>query len=205
KPTPTPLSVITAAGYVSTTPSASTVVSDLEITNPIPVIDEALIASTRVAVAAAGTKVSSLDSAQAAALTTPLAVPMSQPAESVTLEQLTPVPVVKPPASVMTSTATTAPSHQDETMSILDSLLDGAVASKKSSGRLTTDAALDIDDSEETSYREEEERKSILDGPLFYVILALIVILQVVVIGWLVNIGAIDLSFIQEFFKNLRN
>jgi hypothetical protein len=51
---------------------------------------------------------------------------------------------------------------------------------------------LDIDDSEdEYEYYEDEQRDGKLSGPLFILILLVILILQVFFVGWLVSTGAI--------------
>jgi hypothetical protein len=52
---------------------------------------------------------------------------------------------------------------------------------------------LDIDDSEDEFY-EDEQRDGRLSGPLFVIILLAILILQVFFIGWLVSTGAIPLD-----------
>jgi hypothetical protein len=56
-----------------------------------------------------------------------------------------------------------------------------------------TDSTLDIDDSEDEFY-EDERQEGRLSGPLFILILFLILILQVFFIGWLVSNGAIPLD-----------
>ena len=60
-------------------------------------------------------------------------------------------------------------------------------------------------------YREAG-KKSLMDGPLYYVALAAILAVQVYVIIWIVKSEVIDLSFltefiekIKEFFRNLFN
>jgi hypothetical protein len=52
---------------------------------------------------------------------------------------------------------------------------------------------LDIDDTEDEFY-EDEQQNSRLSGPLFILILFVILILQVFFIGWLVSTGAIPLD-----------
>jgi hypothetical protein len=70
---------------------------------------------------------------------------------------------------------------------------------------LATDDALDIDDSENEEYYDEDEdegRSSRLSSPIFILIVLLILILQMLFIGLLVSTETIDISGISNLFNN---
>jgi hypothetical protein len=69
---------------------------------------------------------------------------------------------------------------------------------------LITDAALDIDDSEDDEYYDEDydTRRERMSSPLFILIVLLVLIIQVIFVGWLVSTGFIDVSSVMDFFDN---
>jgi hypothetical protein len=69
---------------------------------------------------------------------------------------------------------------------------------------LITDTALDIDDSEDDEYYDEDygTKRERMSSPLFILIVLLVLIIQVIFIGWLVSTGFIDVSSVMDFFDN---
>jgi hypothetical protein len=64
-------------------------------------------------------------------------------------------------------------------------------------GALLTDTSLDIDESDDEDYyddEEDEEREGKLSGPLFILILFLILVVQVLFIGFLFSLGILDIG-----------
>jgi hypothetical protein len=69
---------------------------------------------------------------------------------------------------------------------------------------LVTDTALDIDDSEDDEYYDEgyDTGRERMSSPLFILIVLLVLIIQVIFVGWLVSTGFIDVSSVTDFFDN---
>jgi hypothetical protein len=78
------------------------------------------------------------------------------------------------------------------------------VGSPAQGGALIKDEALDIDDSDDGEYYEEEdEGKTPYSGPRFIVILIIILVLEMFFVGLLVSLGVLDPSEIGAFWSDL--
>jgi hypothetical protein len=97
-------------------------------------------------------------------------------------------PVVIDIIPIMPATATIAP-IQETSMPVSPEIL-------------ITDTALDIDDSEDDEYYDEgyDTERDRMSSPLFILIVLLVLIIQVIFVGWLVNTGFIDMSSCSSLF-----
>jgi hypothetical protein len=101
------------------------------------------------------------------------------------------MPVMSATAAAAAAAATTVISNQELVASVSPDVL-------------VTDTALDIDDSEDDEYYDEDysTKRERMSSPLFILIVFLVLIIQVVFVGWLVSTGFIDMSSCSSPLNN---
>jgi hypothetical protein len=136
---------------------------------------------------------------QPVAVITPISAPAPTPAPA-PVQAPASAPIAAPlTAATIASIGATVANHQ-----IAEPLPITPDATRAPGGALVKDEALDIDDSEEAEYLDDEdEGKSLYSGPRFIVILIVILVLEMFFVGALVSLGVLDPSEIAAFWGNL--